>query len=389
MGLNLQSGLAVLIAAGIPLIFLSVIYTLDLYASRTFRLVLICFGWGAVGGIGLSYLFNSYVAVPLIEQLRLDYLFLYVAFAPFAEEILKSLSLFYVSRQSEFTYFVDGAIYGFAAGIGFSITENFLYLSRNPQMAVPLAFVRAFSTCLMHGTAAAIVGAVVGRVRFQRGSSRGLASVAGAVAAIVLHALFNAISQGGFVGPRLVTPLAIGLGLVGVGVIAFFINRGLKEEGEWLIETLDRKLGVTSAEARAARSLADMDILLEPIYEQFPDKAEQVEALLLRQAQMGIKRKVVQQVETPQLQEKLGREIAELQVEMEQLRRQIGPYVMAYVRSVFPEGAINVWSRLELLAVQSGPADLKRWSEMLTGTEGAAPARNIFSRLGGETSESE
>jgi hypothetical protein len=62
---------------------------------------------------------------------------------------------------------------------------------------------------------------------------------------------------------------------------------------------------------------------------------------------------------------------------------------MAYVRSVFPEGAINVWSRLELLAVQSGPADLKRWNEMLTGTEGAAPARNIFSRLGGETSESE
>ena len=55
----LQTILAVLIATGIPAVFLLIIYTLDLYASRTFRLVLLCFGWGAIGAFGLAYVTNS------------------------------------------------------------------------------------------------------------------------------------------------------------------------------------------------------------------------------------------------------------------------------------------------------------------------------------------
>lgn len=128
----LETVLAALLAIGIPLLFLILIYTLDLYAFSTFRLVLRCFAWGGLGGIGLAYLINSYVAIPLARTIRPDYVLLYVVFAPVTEEILKSLPLFYISRQPEFTYFVDGAIYGFAAGIGFSIAENFLYLSWAP-----------------------------------------------------------------------------------------------------------------------------------------------------------------------------------------------------------------------------------------------------------------
>ena len=89
-----QTAIAALIAVGIPVFFLVIIYTLDLYASRTFDLVLICFGWGGIGGLGLAYAFNTYAAVPLIRQLHLDYIWLYVVFAPVAEEILKSMSLF-------------------------------------------------------------------------------------------------------------------------------------------------------------------------------------------------------------------------------------------------------------------------------------------------------
>ena len=50
----IQILLAGLIAIGIPSIFLLIIYTLDLYASRTFRLVMICFLRGAIGGLGLA-----------------------------------------------------------------------------------------------------------------------------------------------------------------------------------------------------------------------------------------------------------------------------------------------------------------------------------------------
>jgi RsiW-degrading membrane proteinase PrsW (M82 family) len=378
---SIQLIVAGLISIGIPAIFLLIIYALDLYASRTFRLVMVCFAWGAFGGLGLSYVFNTHVAVPMIRNLRLDYVWLYVAFAPIAEEILKSLSLFYVSRQKDFTYFVDGAIYGFAAGIGFSITENFLYVQQNPHMGIPLAIIRGFSTCLMHGTAAGLVGAAVGRFRFQRGSARVLALVGGWASAIVLHAVFNAIAKVNWVPEGLTTPLAVVLGLSGVGLIATFISWGLREEGKWMLETLNRKTNVTAAEARAAQSISTIAELLEPIAEQFPEKAEQVEGLVLKQAQLGIKRKVLERLEEPGLRDRLEEEVAQMQVEMEGLRTEIGPYVMIYVRSVFPEGAQNLWGLLERPALNDSAADLKRWADMLTARQRSPAQRSIFGSI--------
>jgi RsiW-degrading membrane proteinase PrsW (M82 family) len=381
----LQIALASLFAVAIPAVFLVIIYTLDLYASRTFRLVMLCFAWGGIGGVGLAYLFNTYVAVPLIEKQGWDRVLLYVAFAPFAEEILKSLVLFYISRRSEFTYFVDGAIYGFASGIGFSIAENFFYIFYFPASGIALPLVRSFSVCLMHGTASGLVGAAVGRFRFQKRSGRGLAMLGGWGAAILLHAFFNSASKtywlSDLVGEGVVVPVQVGLGLAGVGLIALFITLGLREQRQWFAETLDRKLGVTGEEVRAAQAYSTIDDILEPITEQFPQQAEQVSALLLRQAQMGIKRKVQQQLDDPKLVKELGGEIAQLQVEMEQLRKEIGPYVMAFVRVVFPTGMLDVWGRLEALAVRAGPPDVKRWAAMLEAKGESASQRSIFGRL--------
>jgi RsiW-degrading membrane proteinase PrsW (M82 family) len=382
---TLQIILASVFAVVIPAVFLIIIYTLDLYASRTFRLVMLCFAWGGIGGVGLAYLFNTYVAVPLIAEQGWDRVLLYVAFAPFAEEILKSLVLLYVSRRSEFTYFVDGAIYGFASGIGFSIAENFFYIFYFPTSGIALPLVRSFSVCLMHGAASALVGAAIGRFRFQKRSGRGLAMLGGWGAAILLHAFFNSVAKtywlSDLVGEAAVVPVQVGLGLAGVGLIALFISLGLREQRQWFAETLDRKSGVTGAEVRAAQAYSSIDDVLEPIVKQFPDQAEQVSALLLHQAQMGIKRKVQQQLDDEKLQQQLEEEIAQLQTEMEKLRKEIGPYVMAFVRVVFPEGMLDVWSRLEALVVTSGPPDVKRWVKMLETKEEGTSQRNIFSRL--------
>ncbi len=381
----LQIVLASVFAIAIPAVFLLIIYTLDLYASRTFWLVILCFAWGGIGGIGLAYMFNTYVAVPLIRNQGWDSTLLYVVFAPIAEEILKSLVLFYVSRRSEFTYFVDGAIYGFASGIGFSIAENFFYIFYFPTAGIALPLVRSFSVCLMHGAASGLVGAAVGRFRFQKRSGRGLAMLGGWGAAILLHAFFNSVAKtywlSDLAGEAAVVPVQVGLGLAGVGLIALFISLGLREQRQWFAETLDRKMGVTGAEVRAALAYSSIDDVLEPIVEQFPAQAEQVSALLLRQAQMGIKRKVQQQLDDPKLREEIGEEIAELQTEMEKLRKEIGPYVMTFVRAVFPQGMLDVWGRLEAIAISSGPADVQRWTKMLEAKGESASQRNIFSRL--------
>ncbi len=382
----LQIGLSALIAAGIPAIFLSIIYTLDLYASRTFRLVLLAFGWGAIGGVGISFLFNQYVAIPFITAQRLGIIWLYVAFAPLAEEIIKSLALVgYISRRAEFTYFVDGAIYGFATGIGFSIAENFLYMALFPNQGVGLSLVRSFTTCLMHGTASALVGAAIGRFRFQKRSGRWLAMFGGWGAAILLHATFNSVSKTALVPDTLVLPLSVAIGLGGVGLIAFFISLGLKEQREWLAETLDRQMGVTGAEMRAAQSYATIDEVLEPIAKQFPLQVEQIEQLLLYQAQMGIKKKVQQEIDDPKTKEQLGAEIAVIQEEMEQLRKEIGPYVMVYVRAIFPEGIQDIFDRLvERMTEQDGPVDKQRWIASLSAGKGKAeeqPRLDMFARI--------
>jgi hypothetical protein len=96
---------------------------------------------------------------------------------------------------------------------------------------------------------------------------------------------------------------------------------------------------------------------------------------------MGIKSKVEQRLEDPQLKEQLTQEIAQLRAEMERLRKEVGPYVMAYVRSVFPEGALDVWARLEMIAAHTGPADLERWTRTLTADEMRSTGRDIFARL--------
>ncbi len=377
--------LAILLAAGIPTIFLLIIYTQDLYASRTFRLVLLCFAWGALGGVGLSFLFNTYVAYPTIMKYGWSLLLLYVLFAPIAEEMTKSLALLYVSRRPEFTYFVDGAIYGFAGGIGFSIVENFIYLSQNPGMGITLAVSRAFSTCLMHGTAAGLVGIAIGRVRFRQRAGRSLGLLGGWLAAMLLHAAFNSITQSASLARTLQALIPIGVGFTGVGLIAYFISLGLREQKQWLADTLDRKVGISGAEVRAAQSYNTLEELLAPILKQFPQKTEQVMNLVLLQAQLGIKRKVHQKIGDPKQKAQLAQEIAQMQIEMEKLRKAIGPYIMIYVRQVFPEGALNIWARLETIAAQTGPADTQRWASMLTtpknDTEATPSKRGIFETL--------
>jgi RsiW-degrading membrane proteinase PrsW (M82 family) len=373
-----QTVLAILVAVGIPSAFLLIIYTLDLYASRTFHLVMLCFTWGAVGAYGLSYGINTYIMVPVPPLIAV----------PLVEEILKALALSSVSRRPEFTYFVDGAIYGFATGIGFSIFENFQYIQQNPRLAILIAIVRSFSTCLMHGTATALVGTAIGRFRFRKRVGRGLALFAGWTIAILLHALFNGIVEHNTISQILKIPILVCIGLGGVGLVALFIKMGLREQRQWILDALDRSAGVTGAEAQAAGSLASIDKVLKPITKQFPDKAEQALSLLRLQAKMGIRRRVQQRSDDPWQEAQLGKEIVQLQTEMERLRKEIGPYVMAYLRAVFPGDMGALWARLDTLATRSAPPEPQRWAAMLAQREDLSRP-SLFDQLNGGEGDDE
>jgi protease PrsW len=212
-----------IIALLIPVVVLYVIYSLDLYQTGLFKWVIACFLWGGVAFVLARYV-NRYFYFNAI--LTRDEILRYSA--PIAEEVLKALVLFYLVRRPRFTYFVDGAIYGFAVGIGFAVFENFEYIYATGDAGLGTAVSRVISTNLMHASATALTGVSVGLSRFRSGPRKAVVALSGLLAAIILHIVFN----------NLVTRLSGGmvllastiLALAAVGLIAWLIFRGLTEQ---------------------------------------------------------------------------------------------------------------------------------------------------------------
>jgi RsiW-degrading membrane proteinase PrsW (M82 family) len=328
----------ILTAVAVPLLFLALVRWLDLYASGSFKVVLLCAGWGAVAfllALQMDAVITEYAGFTLTITL----------FGPIVEEILKSLVLVYATRRRDFTYFVDGAVYGFAAGAGFALLENLYYFSTVEGSGLALGFSRSFSTALMHGSATALVGIALGRLRYGRGASRLASLFLGWVAAMALHIGFNNLVDR--TQSALTLPLAITLGLGGVGLVAGFIFLGLAEERRWLRETLGRQVGVSAGEAAVVQKLDNLESLLAPVGEHFgPEKRQQAEAFLKLQAKLGLKRKVQELTPDAKQRAEMARQVAALRADIDVIRKGLGIYCMSYIRSILPPESEPLWDRL-------------------------------------------
>jgi RsiW-degrading membrane proteinase PrsW (M82 family) len=350
--------LAVVVGIGLPLVFLALVWARDLYASGSFGNVLAAFA-GGLAAFGGAYVVNTWIAR------RIGFAAVTTTTAPIIEEVLKSLVLLYLVRSPSFTYFVDGAIYGFAGGTAFAVLENPFYAMNTPNSGVALMLMRAFSTSLMHGTATALVGISLGRFKFERGGARGIALLLGWVFAIVLHASFNRAVYSGVGGALL--PLGVGIG--GVVLVVAFILWGLREERQWLQEILDSKrglkVGVSSGEAAIVLRLEDLDELVTPIAQHFgEDKRDDVESFLRLQAQLGIKSKTLSKMPDEQSRQEVAAQIADLRKQMDILRRKVGVYCMSYVRSILPPEGSLVWDRLGEQLAQQRVTDKNLWGDL-------------------------
>ena len=101
----------------------------------------------------------------------------------------------YFIQRPRFRYIVDGAVYGFAAGIGFAVRENFFYLNglTTEDAALGLAISRVLSASLMHATASSMVGIAFGRLRRSQGrwAQRAIWPLSGIIVAIIIHLIYN------------------------------------------------------------------------------------------------------------------------------------------------------------------------------------------------------
>ncbi len=332
--------LSLIIATVLPLIVLSLIYRLDLYATGSFQMVLASFIWGGVAfGIAL-FLANRL----LFDWGWVNRQTLSRFVAPVTEEILKALFLIVLMRRAQFTYFVDGAIYGFAVGMGFAILENTLYLTTSSDLSVAIS--RVMSTNLMHATATGMVGIALGLAQFHRFTGRFLWLLAGIGSAIGIHAGFNNLVTR--VNGRFLLLYAALIGFLGLGFIVLIIKRGLAEQKGWIEETLGAADRVTAGETAVVNRLADVYDILTPLAAQFgPQKAQKIEDFLLLQARLGILRKTLDKIKDDKIRQGVETQINSLQQEMDTARRDVGPYCMVYLRNIFPEQNSPIWQQLE------------------------------------------
>lgn len=356
-----------LVAFLIPLVYLYLgIYKRDFFQTSNTRLIIVCFLWGALAYLTAAKINSFLLANHLIS---IDNLVRFSA--PVLEEILKGALLLYLIRRADFTYFVDGAIYGFTIGIGFAVFENAEYVM-NAGDALPLAIARVFSTNLVHATTCGSIGIALGLSRFERsGSTRRLVTVLLSVAiAMVLHITFNNLVSRG--APIV---LAFVVGLSGAGLIIYIMTRGMKDLKDWVNEELSEDRRVTTNETKIISQFEKVDSLLVPFAKRFgAQKTALAREMLLMQAQMGIHKRTAEKHQDEKMRLAAEEQVQSLRSKMDAIRSQLGWYCMLQLRGMFPEEGTSWMDKV--MALPQAPKDKAGtgvWTNLNKRTEQVEP----------------
>lgn len=336
--------IALSIATLIPLATMFFIRSRDVYKEGSYWNVIWPFLWGALVYAAVAQL-NGW----LLSTERIEYLTLVQFVAPIEEEILKAAIFLYLIRKINMTYFVDFAIYGFTIGIGFAVFENYEYiLNGNVEYQLAIAIGRVISTNLIHAAGTAIVGISFGLARFHKLFKLIGTILLGLAAALAIHITFNNLVTRDWVSPSFLLIYAAAVGISVTIIIFIAIKRGLKSARGWIEEKLGAADRVTSSETKLVTNIEDLKALLEPLTEMFgEDVGPQVHEFILIQARLGIHRKNLDKFEDQSMIDQTKEEIEKLQPEMDEMRRELGPYVMMSVRNIFPPDENQLWGDLE------------------------------------------
>ena len=180
------------------LTFLGIVWWLDRNDREPLWLFGLTFLWGVVGAVFLALIGSEVLMQPLVWILGADVADRWsaVLVAPLIEEPSKAAILFAVMYSRHFDNASDGFVYGAAAGLGFGMTENFLYFSDVASYGdagtwLMTVFIRTFFSAVMHACATSCVGAALGWARFRGLIPKLLCLPLGFGVAMGMHGLWN------------------------------------------------------------------------------------------------------------------------------------------------------------------------------------------------------
>ncbi|HKZ88893.1 MAG TPA: PrsW family intramembrane metalloprotease [Thermoplasmata archaeon] len=215
----------------LPLVFLGWIRNTERLSREPWFAVLRSFAWGAVFSVLVAILLSLLLlsllldVAPLTELLSTRFtdpqaIVAVLVVAPLVEEASKGLGVRSGRRHTDVR--VDGLVYGAAAGLGFSATENLFYglaifAVEGPSASLVLIAFRSFSSSFLHASATAVTG---------YGLAKGwLTGRAGAFlpfyfAAVLMHATFNGFASFGELYAQGVGEIAYAIGFAAAAAFA-------------------------------------------------------------------------------------------------------------------------------------------------------------------------
>ena len=229
-----MQALASLIFAVIPmLLYLWIIWVMDRYDREPLGLLALNFVWGALGAVLIGLVGSQLMRAALQTNAYEDVVYV----APIIEEGAKALFLLFTARDRRFDNITDGVVYGMAIGLGFGMTENFLYFlyAKTAGEWAERVILRTFYTAVMHAMATGMFGVFVGVTKYRFRRYRIIFGLTGLAAAIGMHGLWNHWSTLDIAGLPLFQGLFIGFGLL---VIIMVMQVSLFTENQLILREL-------------------------------------------------------------------------------------------------------------------------------------------------------
>lgn len=326
-----------LLSVLIPIIFLYFISALDVHTQRRRRLLVTSFIWGVVS-FSIAYLTFTALVNNRVFSLQQ----VVTVGAPITEELLKAGCLYILARRLQIRSAVDGAEYGFAVGIGFSVVENLLYLSSAaPGTGLETTLARVLSTNLMHGLTTGIVGATLGSNYYRSRRVVQVRTTLAILLAIGIHVVFNQIVL--HADSASLVAIAIMFGLSGLAILLFVITLAMNAERDWI----EKQLKQDNVSAGERMAVANPGVFADLLAKQKIGLDENQMKMLNEYVQLQGERAILQRKialnERMENYEPLLKQEIELNQEISELSRKMGIYLRLIVRLVMPSAEDTAW----------------------------------------------
>ena len=263
---------------------------------------------------GASYLVN----VEVLRALQMELMVFSRYLAPPIEETIKALVLVWLIRSHRIGFLVDAAILGFAAGAGFAMVENLVYLKILPDAHIAVWIVRGFGTAIMHGGVTVIFAIAAHALADRRESAPFYVFLPGLVVAIVIHSMYNHF----FLSPILSTLLVLVL-LPPLIYLAY--GQSLKAVEDWLGVGFDADTELLEMINSGTLSDSKVGVFLHSLKENFHGTIVVDLLCYLRlHVELAIRAKGVLMMRENGFQTEIDPEIKAKLVEMKYLEKSIG-----------------------------------------------------------------